>query len=929
MGIKKYWCIGIVLAAGGLLALAMIVLGYWAARAAGPWYVSPGGDDGNDCLSSGAACATINGVLNKPGFVTGDTILVATGTYTGAGNEVVLLDKSATLTGGWDGTFTVQSGTSTVDGEGARRGITVNSGVTAVVERFTVQNGHSWSYPGGGIYAYQGILTLTSSIVIDNTTYDDGGGIYIYGGALSLIDSTVSGNKASDNGGGIDNFVGTLRLVNSTVSGNTANDDGGGVYGEGTTSLYNSTVYGNMAYEDGGGLYGTGTVVLKNSLLASTTASSGPDCFGTTGSSGYNLIEDASGCTFTPITGDLTDVDADLGPLIGAPGLPRYHPLLSGSPTIDAGDPAGCTDHLGNPLVTDQRGAARVGRCDIGAYEYTSPGPAASIYVFGGTHQRTPPFTAFRLPLQAAVLDSIGSPVSDTIVTFSAPDSGPSGTFTDSGSFTTIAITAEGGVAAAATFTANGLQGSYTVTATSSGVTSSAEFLLSNIGWYVTPSGDDSGDCLSPGAACATINGALSKAGFVAGDTILVATGTYTSAGSTEVVLLDKDAVLSGGWDGTFAAQSGTSTVDGEGIRRGIAVNSGVTAVVERFTVQNGAGSTYPYEGGGILNRGALTLNNSTISHNSAIYSSSGGGIYTFAALTLNNCTVSSNTASSGGGIFAYGGVSIVVLNNSTVSGNTASANGGGVRLMGHSVTLQNSILAGNTASSAPDCSGIIDSAGYNLVGNTSGCTFTPAVGDLTNIDPQLGPLTGAADASRYHPLLPGSPAIDVGDPAGCTDHLGNPLETDQRGLPRFGRCDIGAYEIQPLAFSTKTAESSHAPAGKSLRYTIVLTNGGATDITNVCVTDTLPISLTYVSGSLTATSGSYGQASGVITWTGAVDAGQFVTITFQATVTQSAELFDHIVNSAVISGGGETITCTATVDIAAFVYLPVMLRNH
>jgi hypothetical protein len=34
------------------------------------------------------------------------------------------------------------------------------------------------------------------------------------------------------------------------------------------------------------------------------------------------------------------------------------------------GNLAGCTDHSSNPLTTDQRGVARVGVCDIGAYEY-------------------------------------------------------------------------------------------------------------------------------------------------------------------------------------------------------------------------------------------------------------------------------------------------------------------------------------------------------------------------------------------------------------------------------------------------------------------------------------------------------------------------------------------------------------------------------
>src|SRR5690348_6054175 len=62
----------------GFLALAE------PANAAGPWFVKTavlGGNNGNSCLSSAQACATITGVLAKPGFVSGDTINVAAGTY--------------------------------------------------------------------------------------------------------------------------------------------------------------------------------------------------------------------------------------------------------------------------------------------------------------------------------------------------------------------------------------------------------------------------------------------------------------------------------------------------------------------------------------------------------------------------------------------------------------------------------------------------------------------------------------------------------------------------------------------------------------------------------------------------------------------------------------------------------------------------------
>jgi uncharacterized repeat protein (TIGR01451 family) len=164
---------------------------------------------------------------------------------------------------------------------------------------------------------------------------------------------------------------------------------------------------------------------------------------------------------------------------------------------------------------------------------------------------------------------------------------------------------------------------------------------------------------------------------------------------------------------------------------------------------------------------------------------------------------------------------------------------------------------------------------------------------------------------------------------SGTTQHLGGVWGT--RGGDVFA---VGAggtilhYEIPPLGLSTKAVNKPATLPGEPLTYTLSLHNGWAIDITNVRVTDTLPISLTYTADSLSATSGSHGYSSGVITWTGSVSASTAVTLTFGATVTETAPVGASIANAAIISGGGEIITRTATVHVVTRVYLPLVLKG-
>jgi hypothetical protein len=131
-------------------------------------------------------------------------------------------------------------------------------------------------------------------------------------------------------------------------------------------------------------------------------------------------------------------------------------------------------------------------------------------------------------------------------------------------------------------------------------------------------------------------------------------------------------------------------------------------------------------------------------------------------------------------------------MNNGTVSGNSA----GGI-FNGGTAKLQDSIIANN---SGPNCRGTITSLGYNV--SSDGTCSLHNSGDRNNTDPKLGSLGYYGGPTQTIPLLSGSPAIDAGNPSGCTDGSGHLLKTDQRGKPRpnkedTGGCDMGAYEKQ------------------------------------------------------------------------------------------------------------------------------------
>ena len=203
--------------------------------------------------------------------------------------------------------------------------------------------------------------------------------------------------------------------------------------------------------------------------------------------------------------------------------------------------------------------------------------------------------------------------------------------------------------------------------------------------------------------------------------------------------------------------------------------------------------------GAGILNiDGTVVINSSAIISNTANIDFAGGiSNSTGGTLTINNSTISGNRAMSAAGIWNFGTVN---LNNVTISGNVAANGGGGIVNHG-TVDFKNTIIAGNIdnnpTAKQPDCSGTLNSQGYNLIQDTSGCTISgTTTGNLLSVDPRcLGLLQNNSGNTFTHALLQGSQAIDAGNPATPGSGGSACAATDQRGIvrPPGPRCDIRA----------------------------------------------------------------------------------------------------------------------------------------
>jgi hypothetical protein len=635
-----------------------------------------------DVATSGSTVVVTNGIYNTGGF--------------GANRVSIVKEISVESVNGPDVTI--------IDGTGSLRGVFLNN--NGSLSGFTVTNGYT-SETGGGIWLNDG-CTVFNCIVTGNRAGESGGGVYLsYGGVVN--NSVLSGNNAESVGGGAYlSFYGG-ELNNCLLIGNSAFYYGGGAYLN-IATMNNCTVTENSS---GGG--GDGVSFGEFGDLYNCIVWGNEDDDIEIRDAGHILNTCARDDVIHGVGGNITNK-----PLF-ADALHVNYQLQAGSPCINAGDntyaPAG-VDLLGNPRTT---GAT----VDMGAYEYNAL-PMYKITTLSGTNGAILPENPFIVQGQDVVLSiqpDVGYHIGSLTVDSVPQAVASSHTFTNVQSAHTIeaayALTAEAYYVDASRPDDSGA-GTNWATAKRT-IQAAVDIAGAGTTVWVTNGVYDEGEGWLPGypqtARVAVVRSVALRSVNESAQTII------DGKNSIRGVLLFNGASLIG-----FTITGGRDNSSSGGVYMRFDSTASSCILTGNFS---------GWAGGGAIVSDSSTMNHCLLAGNTARKRGAGASVGAFS--TLNNSILVGNSAngaadsSGGGALLSYGGT----LNNCTVTENSAII-GGGVVMAGE--TVNNSIVWNNTASSSPNLS--VDGGSITrftcapdgLAHGVDGCiTNTPFFIDSTN----------------------------------------------------------------------------------------------------------------------------------------------------------------------------------------------------
>ena len=404
----------------------------------------------------------------------------------------------------------------------AQNGIQYSQGVGGTIQDNTI-SGHWYS---GSSASSAGIIIWNdpAAITIDGNTISNNQ-IGISGtnsGQLTITDNTISGSVTGISESHTSGTIGGI-IQENTITGNTL-----GVYVDDPSILVNfNNFYGNingLQFED---TFKTGGTLDATQNYWGCPAGAG--CFGSAPQTLTKCADENGTCSFTGtrdvtygangkfytkqnVTSSIACNNATFGdPIVGT--VKACYTVAYSAPACDTAngptDMTKCADEngtcsftgtrdvtygangvfttlygvtggtpctnavFGDPLVGTVKACYILFHVDTGSYLSNPVGVPGSMEISGGDAQSTLVGTTFSLPLTVHLVDANGLDVESTVVQFAAPVSGSSAVLS------AFSVTTDENGMASVTATANGVDGSYVVTASVGDLT--ADFNLTNI----------------------------------------------------------------------------------------------------------------------------------------------------------------------------------------------------------------------------------------------------------------------------------------------------------------------------------------------------------------------------------------------------------------------------------------------------------------
>ncbi|HZU25955.1 MAG TPA: hypothetical protein VFA04_10555 [Bryobacteraceae bacterium] len=406
-----------------------------------------------------------------------------------AGSTIDLTALSETITLGSririDDLLTINgpgAGTLAIDGGGVTRLFFIGGGAVSIND-LTLQHGlgkggdsalgGGAAGMGGAIFQNGGNLQVSGVTFLSNTAQGGGPNSGLGGGGF--------GGNANNGGGPGGDLFG--------IAGENAGPGAGGSYDSGNGGFGGGGAYGSNGSGRGGfGAGGGGSYIGSSGGQGGFAAANGTGTGGHGGAgAGFGgavfqyagtlaltndtfMNNSAVGGTF-PGGGDgqgkggAIFIYADAGATATASGLTFTGSTAAQDGVLSTGS------NIGSYSSGLCPGADTVNLCGI-------LGPV-TVSITGGNNQQVSAGSAFS-SLQVKVTDGVGNLLSGIAVTFTAPASGASGTFSNSTNTITASTASDGTLSEA--FTANSTAGGYSVILTVAGVASAPSFSLTNVG---------------------------------------------------------------------------------------------------------------------------------------------------------------------------------------------------------------------------------------------------------------------------------------------------------------------------------------------------------------------------------------------------------------------------------------------------------------